>query len=196
MSAGLDLVMKWEGYAKRLDDGSCLAYWDKPGARWTIGYGSTGPDIRSQTHWSHAQAFARLVQQFRACQQACSRLSPGLNGMRLEAVSSFAYNLGVGRYQASTLRRYVDQGRWNEAAEEFLKWRYARGKVIAGLVARRRDERLLFLSPDSTISVPSLPTPGKMAETDQPATLDTLPQVDDTAFQAVAALLAAWFRRP
>lgn len=194
MSAGLDLAMKWEGYAKRLDDGSCLAYWDAIGAKWTIGYGSTGPDIKSQTHWSHAQAFARLVQQFRACQQACSRLSPGLNGMRLEAVSSFAYNLGVGRYQASTLRRYVDQSRWSEASNEFPKWRYARGKVIAGLVARRRDEQLLFLSPDQTIPLPNPPSPPVGAS--DPVTLEAPLPDDAPAFQAIAALLAAWFRKP
>ena len=52
------------------------------------------------------------------------------------AITDFVYNLGAGRYRASTLRRRVDAGDWAAAAEEILKWVRGGGRVLPGLVAR------------------------------------------------------------
>lgn len=64
---------------------------------------------------------------------------------KLGAVVSFVYNLGVGRLQASTLRRKINEQDWEAAANEFLKWNKGGGKVLKGLDARRKAERSLFL---------------------------------------------------
>ena len=45
---------------------------------------------------------------------------------------------------ASTLRAKLNRGETTNAAEEFPKWRFAEGKVLAGLVRRRAAERILF----------------------------------------------------
>lgn len=60
----------------------------------------------------------------------------------LGALTDFAYNLGVARYRASTMREYVDQERWADATVEIHKWRRGGGKILRGLVLRRAAEAL------------------------------------------------------
>lgn len=64
----------------------------------------------------------------------------------LDALVSFAFNLGLGTLQRSTLRAKYNRGDIEGAAEEFLKYTKAGGKVLRGLVNRRNDERALFLT--------------------------------------------------
>jgi lysozyme len=59
---------------------------------------------------------------------------------------ALALMLGLGTLQRSTLRQKVLRGEMEGAAEEFLKYTLAGGKVLKGLVTRRNDERALFLS--------------------------------------------------
>ena len=63
-----------------------------------------------------------------------------------DACVSFSFNVGLGTLQRSTLRQKVLRGEMEGAAEEFLKYTLAGGKVLKGLVTRRNDERALFLS--------------------------------------------------
>jgi lysozyme len=39
-----------------------------------------------------------------------------------------------------------NRGELEEAAEQFMKWTKAGGRVLPGLVKRRQDERQLYLS--------------------------------------------------
>jgi len=61
------------------------------------------------------------------------------------ALTSFAFNVGLGNLQASTLRAKHNRGDFEGAAEEFLKWNLSAGKVLPGLVTRRKDERAFYL---------------------------------------------------
>ena len=63
-----------------------------------------------------------------------------------DGLVSFAFNVGLGTLQRSTLRQKVLRGDMEGAADEFLKYNKAGGKVLNGLVTRRNDERALFLS--------------------------------------------------
>jgi lysozyme len=75
-----------------------------------------------------------------------SRYCPaGLTQGRLDALVSFAFNCGLGTLQRSTLRSKHNRGDFEGAAEEFLKYTKAGGKVLKGLVNRRNDERALYL---------------------------------------------------
>lgn len=58
----------------------------------------------------------------------------------LGALGDFAYNLGVPRYRASTLRKRIAERDWEGAKEELMKWTRGGGRVLAGLVRRRRAE--------------------------------------------------------
>jgi lysozyme len=64
----------------------------------------------------------------------------------LDALVSFSFNVGLGTLQRSTLRQRFNRGDYNGAAEEFLKYTKAGGKVLKGLVTRRNDERALFMA--------------------------------------------------
>ena len=76
------------------------------------------------------------------------RLCPAAadNQCHLDAMVSFAFNVGLGNLQASTLRMKYSRGEIEAAADEFLKWNKAGGKILAGLTRRRAAERALFLS--------------------------------------------------
>lgn len=63
-----------------------------------------------------------------------------------DGLVSFAFNVGLGTLQRSTLRQKVLRGDIQGAADEFLKYNKAGGKILKGLVTRRNDERALFLS--------------------------------------------------
>jgi len=63
-----------------------------------------------------------------------------------DALVSFAFNLGLGGVQRSTLRQKVLRKEMESAADEFLKFTRGGGKILPGLVKRRSDERALFLS--------------------------------------------------
>ena len=68
------------------------------------------------------------------------------NQCHLDAMVSFSYNCGLGSLQSSTLRQRYNRGDYDGAADEFLKWNKAGGKILAGLTRRRAAERALFLS--------------------------------------------------
>ena len=63
---------------------------------------------------------------------------------KLAAIVDFAYNLGLGAYASSTLRRKVDAGDWAGARAELGKWVHGGGQVLPGLVARRAAEAKLM----------------------------------------------------
>ena len=63
-----------------------------------------------------------------------------------DALVSFSFNVGLGTLQRSTLRQKLLRGDKEGAAEEFLKYCMAGGKILKGLQNRRKDEQALFLS--------------------------------------------------
>jgi lysozyme len=80
------------------------------------------------------------------------RLCPGLYAQALLtdnwavfcAIVDFAYNLGVGRLQTSTLRRKLNAQDWRGAKEQLRLWVRGGGRVLPGLVRRREAECALF----------------------------------------------------
>lgn len=63
-----------------------------------------------------------------------------------DALVSWLFNVGTGRMASSTLGRVLNQGNYNQAANELLKWNRAGGRVLAGLTRRREAERRMFVS--------------------------------------------------
>jgi lysozyme len=63
---------------------------------------------------------------------------------KCNAIVDFAYNLGTGRLQTSTLKRKINAQNWEEAKEQLMLWTKGGGKVLPGLFKRRTAEcRLL-----------------------------------------------------
>jgi lysozyme len=91
---------------------------------------------------------AILAQDLGRFERGVARLCPAVVGHqgRFDALVSFAFNVGLGNLQRSSLRMKTNRGEFEEAANEFMKWTKAGGRVLPGLVKRRQDERALYLN--------------------------------------------------
>lgn len=113
-----------------------------PAGVWTCGWGSTGADVFPGRAWTQEYADARMAQDARRFALGTIALCPGLSGDRLSAIADFAYNLGLGRLKASTLRKRLNSGEFEGAKAELAKWVRGGGRVLPGLVLRRAAEGL------------------------------------------------------
>jgi GH24 family phage-related lysozyme (muramidase) len=69
-----------------------------------------------------------------------------VNQNMFDAIISLAYNIGTNAFAKSSVLRNLKAGNKQAAADSFLAWNKAGGKVLKGLVNRRQAERKLFLS--------------------------------------------------
>jgi lysozyme len=135
-----------------------------PAKLWTVGYGHVlypeqarlkadeRPSYPLKTEhnrvWDADEIDALLAEDLQRFEAGVLRQCPAAadNDRHFAALVSFAFNVGLGNLQASTLRMKYNRGDFEGAADEFLKWRKSNGVVLAGLVRRRESERALFLS--------------------------------------------------
>lgn len=162
--AAAAMMHKYEGYRNR--PYLCPAH------MWTIGYGhvlyqeqirlpmarvdKSVPMIREEMPlrpednrvWAKQETDALFDADIASFERGVLRLVPGVAGHqgRFDALVSFAYNVGLGNLQRSTVRIKANRGEWEEAADALLLWNKAGGKVFAGLDRRRKEERAFFLS--------------------------------------------------
>jgi len=146
----IEIIKRWEGF--RATPYLC------PAGYWTVGYGTvlrdddgrmlTARDTAPTARWTEQRAVAELRRDANRFAAAVVRLCPraATSPQRLGALTSFAYNLGTGNLQASTLRRRVNAGDDADATAQFKRWVFAGGKRLPGLVARRADEAALYAS--------------------------------------------------
>lgn len=140
---GVDLVKHFEGLF--LNAYLC------PANVWTIGYGHTGikhndGTVKSGMRINRAQAEIYLASDLNTKYAPDVRrlVKVPLTQDQFDALVSFHFNTGaLGR---STLLRKLNAGDYKGAAAEFAKWTRGGGKVLSGLVRRRRAERKLFES--------------------------------------------------
>ncbi|HAS1047769.1 TPA: lysozyme [Enterobacter cloacae] len=140
---GIALIKQFEGC-------KLTAYQDSVGV-WTIGYGWTQPvdgkPIRAGMTIKQETADRLLKTGLISYESDVSRLvKVGLTQGQFDALVSFTYNLGARSLSTSNLLRKLNAGDYAGAADEFLRWNKAGGKVLNGLTRRREAERALFLS--------------------------------------------------
>ena len=140
-NALLELVKLSEGYRAH-------AYWDATGKVWTVGFGET-LGVTKNTVMSYPEALDHLGRRLDAFQAEvralCRTHVPTQN--QLDAMTSLAYNIGIGAFAKSSVCRLYGAGRITEAADSFRAYRKSGGVVLQGLVTRREKERALFLKP-------------------------------------------------
>ena len=136
--AGLALIRQFEGC--RLKAYKC------PAGVWTIGYGWTH-GVKPTDQWTQAQAEEMLVkgldQYENAVQSAIGAHATTSN--QFSALVSICYNIGAGNFVKSSMLRHHKAGDYAKAADAFLLWNKAGGKVLNGLTKRRQAERALYL---------------------------------------------------
>lgn len=142
------LVAPFEGCHKRIGD-MVAPYLDKLAKPpiWTRGYGRTYGITETSEAITVEQAKLELKAGLSNYGRKCLIYSPSLINKPecLAAITSRAWNCGVGAYKVSRLRKAIDEGRWADAAELMRKPDTAGGVVYRGLTRRREAERALFI---------------------------------------------------
>ena len=113
----------------------------------TIGWGQT-KGIKEGMIWTQNQADEDLIKTALEVLNQAIKASPILATVNMEkqaAIADFVYNLGIGSYTSSTLKKKVDANDWISAAVEIKRWDKAGGKVLKGLTIRRNKEAELLL---------------------------------------------------
>lgn len=138
---GLDFIMRHEGC-------KMSAYPDPGtgGAPWTIGVGHTsGVGPNDTCTEEQAREWLRLdAETAERCVNAS--VKGNITQGQFDALVSLIFNIGSGNFRSSTLLRELNAGNDMSAAQQFLVWNRAAGKVMAGLTTRRKDEMELFLA--------------------------------------------------
>ena len=145
-AAGIALIKRFEGCAKKRRDGRIEAYPDPGtgGDPWTIGWGATGVGIGPGTVWTQDACDARLeadLARYAAGVATAIGDAPTTQN-QFDALVSFHYNTGA-IHRATLTRKHV-AGDHAGAAREFARWCYAGGRVMRGLQRRRDAEARLY----------------------------------------------------
>ena len=118
---------------------------------WTIGVGhligdgNTLPDDWKKV-FTMEEVDEILRKDLARFEAGVERLCPsGLTSSRFDALVSFSFNVGLGCLQRSSIRMKHNRGDFEGAADGFLLYTKAGGKVFQGLVNRRKDERATYL---------------------------------------------------
>lgn len=138
-AVGVKLVKDYEGFKAK-------AYLCPAGV-WTIGWGRTEGVKEGDTTTMAKEhvIFTALLNDFARDVEKKCKIAP--NDNELAAMTSLAYNIGIGGFGKSTVLKCHNRGESMAAARAFALWNKANGKVLPGLVRRRAAEAALYLEP-------------------------------------------------
>ena len=135
-----------------------------PALLWTVGVGHVIDPSHTAVKYEERRALpipdgwdrqlsmgevdAILAQDLAKFERGVARLCPAASNSQsqFDALVSFAFNVGLGNLQRSSIRMRYNRGDVEGAADAFLMWTKAAGRVLPGLVKRRQDERAMFLA--------------------------------------------------
>jgi len=154
---GLDFIKQWEGVRSQ-------AYQDVSG-NLTIGIGHLltkdelssgkilidGQLVSYRDNISHDQAIQLLRQDLVIAEAKINRTlseipadAPKISQWQYDALCSLVFNIGVGAFAESTLRKKLIAGLFWAVPEQLERWVYSGGRVIKGLENRREAESLMW----------------------------------------------------
>ena len=146
--AGLALVKRFEGFRGK-------AY-KCPAGVWTIGYGHTSkagpPAVRPGMKITKTEAEDLLGHDLVKYELAVKgAVKVPINENQYAALVSFCYNIGPGGFRSSSALRYLNKGQHDKVPARMALWNKGGGRVLQGLVRRRRAEGDLFLEPATDV---------------------------------------------
>jgi len=134
---GIDLIKRFEGFSSTV--------YICPAGYPTIGYGHLVRDHEKFEEISQEEAEALLRIDVESAERAVLRLiKVPLTDGQFDALVSFTYNLGSGALQCSTLRRKVNRQAHSEVPAQLVRWVWAGGRKLNGLVKRRNCESSMY----------------------------------------------------
>lgn len=143
--AGLALLKQFEGCK--------LSAYLCPAGKWTIGYGHTGADVHPGQTITQTQAEALLLADLVRFAADVTAQCPTATPSQHAAMVCLAYNIGLGNFQKSSVKRLHNAGDTVGAARAFGLWNKATDaagvkRELRGLTRRRAAEAALYLSDD------------------------------------------------
>ena len=141
--AGIALIKHHEGVRSR--PYRCPANLWTVGVGHLIGDGKLLPDSWNRT-FTEVEIDGLLKSDLRRFELGISKMLPNvpLRQCEFDCLVSFAFNLGLGTFQRSTLRQALLRNDKKAAMESLVKYCRAGGKILKGLQTRRLDEKSLF----------------------------------------------------
>ena len=135
-------------FIRQLEGEKLTAYPDIVGI-WTIGVGHTGfvdgkPVARGMaiTKEKSKEILTAYLKRFESAVNDAVKVT--LTQNQFDALVSLAFNIGEGAFARSTLVNKLNAGDKKGAAEQFLVWKNAGGRVSQGLLNRRQKEKAMF----------------------------------------------------
>lgn len=125
------------------------AYWDYK--RYAIGYGTSiypdGKPVQKDDTITIEKADEMLKHQLKTFESAVNSLvKVPINQNQFDSLVSFSFNVGTGALKDSTLLKRINaRASEKEIYDQFIRYKYAGGKVVQGLLNRRIEEAKLFL---------------------------------------------------
>jgi len=143
--AGIALIKHHEGVRNR-PYRDCIGLWTV-GVGHLIGDGKSLPESWNKTFTSE-EVDALLIRDLNRFERGVSKMLPNvpLRQCEFDSLVSFAFNVGLGTFQRSTLRQALLRGNKTQAMESLVKYCRAGGKIVKGLQTRRLDEKAVFES--------------------------------------------------
>lgn len=151
---GIDL----NGYAfiKKMEGCKNTAYKDVVGIP-TIGIGfiqyGTGTKIGQKVHMGDTLTDAEIMQEFTVqikkyedavLNNLTKEVREEITQSQVNALVSLCFNIGIKAFLGSTVLRELNKRKYKASCEAFSMWNKAGGKVVQGLVNRRKQEQVLF----------------------------------------------------
>ena len=131
------VIKKFEGL--RLKAYKC------PAGVYTIGYGHT-ENVNADSEISELMADQILRKDLQKFENSIKKLvKVQLSQCQFDALVSLVFNIGATNFKNSTLLKYLNNGEYSLAAEQFERWIYSNGKKLDGLLTRRKAEKEIFL---------------------------------------------------
>jgi lysozyme len=126
-------------------EGCKLKAYKCPAGVWTIGYGHTSaagaPEVVQGMTITQVEANDILRRDLVKYEKGVEALvKQPLTQNQFDVLVDFAYNAGAGALKSSTLLKKINAGEFDAVPAELMKWTKGGGKVLPGLVNRRRAE--------------------------------------------------------
>jgi len=146
-NAGIDLIKKFEGLHKVMDDGMVRSY-RCPAGRWTIGYGHI-KGVRSGMKVTEQECEDFLRQDLEWVEAAVKKhVKVPLSTLQFDALVCFVFNIGETNFKSSTALKLLNKGSYDEVPEQIMRWNKAtvngEKKELKGLTRRRAAEAAMF----------------------------------------------------
>jgi|TARA_R110002020_G_scaffold202084_1_gene405057 lysozyme len=141
--AGYELIKSFEGC--ELEAYKC------PAGVWTIGYGHT-ENVEEGDKWSKEKAEYMLWRELEEKYEGYINelVTVPLNQCQFDALCSWVYNLGPSNLKRSSLLRVLNESKYDEVPTQMKRWNKAGGKVLEGLIRRRKAEADMFEGNNAT----------------------------------------------